>query len=375
MTPSRQLQATPKILYLMHVDWRWIKQRPQFLAEALMEHYEVLVMDRKCIVPGVQLTTNRNPVGRRSLLPTPWRWQAARWFTVPSQRAWVSVAASRFKPDTIWLTHPALLEGIPGSCAGLPIVYDCMDDVLGFPASDRTIAFLARLERELVERAALILCSSSRLRDLLISRNAGVVRSKLVIVRNAISSSLLDRQSVLTARSQENRVRIGYFGTIADWLDFDALLAGLNQNQQLEFHLVGPTLIRAIPRHDRLKVHRPVPHEDLAQLSERFDAFVMPFRLNGLTASVDPVKLYEYLAFGKEIITVQYAEIDQFAPFVHFYQNVLDFLKLLDRLTTNTLERKNLGPDRSAFLSQNTWEARCAQILRVLPLRLQPVSA
>src|SRR5690242_14990871 len=110
MTATHRMQATipndPRILYLMHVDWRWIKQRPHFLAEALMTHYELLVMDRKCIVPGIQLTANRTRLRRRSLLPIPWKWRATRWCSVRAQRAWVRCVAGRFKPTAIWVTHP-----------------------------------------------------------------------------------------------------------------------------------------------------------------------------------------------------------------------------------------------------------------------------
>ena len=33
-----------KILYVMHVDWDWIKQRPHFLAEQLSLHFDVRVI-------------------------------------------------------------------------------------------------------------------------------------------------------------------------------------------------------------------------------------------------------------------------------------------------------------------------------------------
>ena len=32
------------LLYLMHVDWRWIKQRPHFLAEILSEDLDLAVV-------------------------------------------------------------------------------------------------------------------------------------------------------------------------------------------------------------------------------------------------------------------------------------------------------------------------------------------
>ena len=35
-----------KILYLLHIDWNWIKQRPQFLAEGLAENNDIV-----CVYP------------------------------------------------------------------------------------------------------------------------------------------------------------------------------------------------------------------------------------------------------------------------------------------------------------------------------------
>ena len=33
-----------KILYIMHVDWNWIKQRPHFIAEELTTWYDIKVV-------------------------------------------------------------------------------------------------------------------------------------------------------------------------------------------------------------------------------------------------------------------------------------------------------------------------------------------
>ena len=35
---------TKKILYIMHLDWRYIKQRPHFIAEALSNFYSINVI-------------------------------------------------------------------------------------------------------------------------------------------------------------------------------------------------------------------------------------------------------------------------------------------------------------------------------------------
>lgn len=358
-----------KVLYMIHVDWRWIKQRPQFLAENLAEHHDVLVLHRKCIDPGIQLTSNTSSVSRLPLLPVPWSWKLLRWAAIPVQRWWVARMALRFEPDTIWLTHPALVEAIPTLLAQLPVVYDCMDDALGFPSSPSRFALLARLERDLVTRAAVILCSSGRLCELLISRYGRGIESRISLVRNGVSERLLTKAAAYPSgatKAAGDNLKIAYFGTIAEWFDFEILLAALNRNPALEFHLAGPISVGDVPRHERLKFHKPLCHDELAGFAADFDAFIMPFRLSPLTEAVDPVKLYEYLAFGKEVITVRYEEVERFSRFVHFYRTLPEFLELMDRLMARTIERKNASADGAEFLAQNTWHARCNQICELL---------
>jgi len=245
-----------------------------------------------------------------------------------------------------------------------------MDDALGFPSSQSRTALVTRLERGLVTRATVILCSSARLCELLLSRYGSGIESKIALVRNGISQRLLFETAASvseeTKTAQGNRAKVAYFGTIAEWFDFEIVLAALNRNPNIEFHLVGPISVRNVPRHERLKFHRPLRHYELAAFSVQFDAFVMPFRMGPLTHAVDPVKLYEYLAFGKEIITIRYREIERFSQFVHFYRTLPEFLEVTDRLAARTLERKNSAADRSAFLAQNTWNVRCDHICRLL---------
>src|SRR5258708_25607948 len=92
-----------KVLYMIHVDWRWIKHRPQFVAEHLAERHDVLVLHRECIRPGIQLTANASSVSCFPLLPIPWSWKPLRWVATPIQRQWVARIVRQFEPDTVWL--------------------------------------------------------------------------------------------------------------------------------------------------------------------------------------------------------------------------------------------------------------------------------
>src|SRR5438128_5992197 len=118
------------LLYLMHVDWRWIKQRPQFLAEHLAETNTVHVVHRLHPVRGAHWDTSIKSPPRLPLLPIPWSWRGLRWLTRPLHQHWVNFLSRGVRPDILWLTHPALLEVIPTRFSAVPMVYDCMDDSL-----------------------------------------------------------------------------------------------------------------------------------------------------------------------------------------------------------------------------------------------------
>jgi len=356
-----------RILYMMHVDWRWIKQRPQFLAEHLSVDHDLHVLHRRCISPGAQLTFSPSVVSPFPLLPIPWSWKGLRWITTLLQQWWVALTERRFRPDTIWLTHPALVEMLPEDLAALPLVYDCMDDALGFSSSDNRRKLLVRLEQRTVSHAAFILCSSTRLCELLKERYGQEIGAKIFLVRNAGSFCTLHQaKDSATPDIHGRRLRFAYIGTIAEWFDFGTLLAALDRIPNIEFHLIGPVAIRSTPRHERLVFHEPLGHDKLAHFAADFDAYVMPFKPTPLVEAVDPVKLYEYLAFGKEIIAVRYDEIERFSPFVHLYRTLPEFLDVISKFVARTLDRKSSVTDRSVFLAQNTWRARSSHICQLL---------
>ncbi len=51
----------------------------------------------------------------------------------------------------------------------------------------------------------------------------------------------------------------------------------------------------------------------------------MPFKLNDIVEAVDPVKLYEYINFNKDILTISYKEIERFSKFTYSYDGYDEF--------------------------------------------------
>jgi teichuronic acid biosynthesis glycosyltransferase TuaH len=348
-----------RILYLMQVDWRWIRQRPHILAEGLTQDNTVLVAHRYYL-DRARHPANPSPVVRTGLVPTLdrggsfWRSSDAiinRWRT--------SHLIAQFKPDLIWLCFPSLYAYLPKDI-DTPLVYDCMDDATGFYPNAGDRAHIAQLETELIDRAALVLCSSQNLLERL---KVNHTAARLELLRNGLPQAWLSRE-VKHQPTNATECHVAYIGTVAAWFDWKVVLMALERLPTLRVHIIGPGEA-ARPKHERLIRHGPVAHSQLLGLAEQFQAFIMPFQVTPLIEGVDPVKLYEYLAFDREVIAVHYTEIERFAPFMHLYREGPGFVNLLERLVAGRLERRN-SLEAYTFLQHNTWEQRIQALQTML---------
>jgi hypothetical protein len=92
---------------------------------------------------------------------------------------------------------------------------------------------------------------------------------------------------------------------------------------------------------------------------------LMPFVVNRLIEAVDPVKLYEYIAFGRPALAPRYPESERFAQWVTLYRNVDEAVSSLTEILANDTSSAS-DKARTDFLSEHTWSKRAIQIERLL---------
>lgn len=352
-----------KILYISPIDWDWIKQRPQFLAEALAEAYEVHVLYRKQF--------NRRGL-RRSARDRKLRLYSYR--TLPSvfgrSRTLAAVSAgiqskkygevlARVEPDWVWLTHPSqagLLEAAPPA----KLVYDCMDDYMLLGCTEETREELARQERMICGQADLVFASSMELAERLRKRYG--LSGKLFLIRNGCPEAGVSAAPSASKRSK--RFRLLYFGTISDWFDFDLIQRSLERFPNIEYELVGPRQTKAFS-HDRCRYRGTLPHEQLWRCASAADCLVMPFINCEMVRAVDPVKMYEYISFQRNILCLSYPETQRFRPFASLYSGAEEYLlRLGELLEDNRL--KYTAEQAADFLARNSWRQRAGQAAELM---------
>jgi 2-polyprenyl-3-methyl-5-hydroxy-6-metoxy-1,4-benzoquinol methylase/glycosyltransferase involved in cell wall biosynthesis len=125
----------------------------------------------------------------------------------------------------------------------------------------------------------------------------------------------------LQSALDQNRPIVGYYGSISEWFDFDLMQRVLELNPDKTFVLVGAvwdvgkegqTLWEQLNCAENLVYVNHVDYYELGRYLRWFDVAMIPFVLNTLTHATSPVKLFEYMAAAKPIITTGMIECKKY---------------------------------------------------------------
>lgn len=367
-----------KLLYISHVSWAIIKQRPQFLAEELSKYCQVDVYYKRTYkTPKKDLKTklesNENlTLHSYQILP----FDKIHFFDHISvdwiNRVWMRLQMPNFDDyDYVWISSPYTFRFIKQLVKDkTKLIYDCMDDYPAFPdAPAVSRKHLLEDERLILNRAYKVLCSSAFLSQT-IQERAGVQREVLLFSNgikvpekqkiNEIPSDVLEKIRFIKKQSTS----LLYIGAIAEWFDYDMILKALNNDENLHVNLVGPVKT-TLPEHQRMHVLGTVERTYIFELMKSATALIMPFVVNDLIKSVNPVKLYEYIYSGKPVISVRYSETEYFKDFVHLYNGYDEFVDIVNTIKAGG-GNKGSDDDRKKFIEANTWEKRVSDICKIL---------
>lgn len=356
-----------RILYIMHVPWGWIKQRPHFLAEELSKKYDLDVYAKKAFVKKNNVI-NKTDINVRCLYRLP----GERYSLINYASNMIMGIQLRFlikDYDCIWIPDPMMYYFFKDFVTDNKIViFDCMDNYSAFLGIRRSIwlkKIYMEAEKQLVQRSNIIFCSSQQLAVQLIEKQE-CTQNKISVINNAISQNfLLHMNKVKHTKSVSGRKTIVYIGTISEWFDFNLLQESLTIYENIEYVLYGPCDV-VVPSHERIIYKGILPHENILMEMKKADMLLMPFKITSLVLSVNPVKLYEYVSSNVPAVAAYYSELEIFSKYVYLYDDREEYFHILNLLVKGCLNPKSCVKDVELFLEKNTWEARAREICNVI---------
>ncbi len=254
------------------------------------------------------------------------------------------------------------------------IIYELIDTFEIWP--DFPPPLLRANHRQLLARATVVAGTATDLMallkpsrpDALLCPN-GVDYAHFAPTRSQSDAPIPDDLREIVARGKPI---IGYYGALAEWFDYDLWAQVARALPAYEFVLVGPEYnvkIAETAAHGVENIHwlGPKPYADLPAYLRCFTVATIPFVVNDAINAVSPIKLFEYMAGGKPIVTSDLVECRRYP--------VVLTAATPDAWVARLREAVALSDD-SAYREQldttareNTWQARARLLTTALAAR------
>jgi polysaccharide pyruvyl transferase CsaB len=193
---------------------------------------------------------------------------------------------------------------------------------------------------------------------------------EVLALPNAVNTRLFDPAVVhpRPADLPEARRTLVYIGALwGDWFDWDLVGALADSLPGEQVVMVGDYRGQA-PFHKSnvlflgLKAQKELPaylaHADIA---------LLPWKVNAITQSTSPLKIYEYLAMRLPVVAPALEPLRDM-PGVFTSKSREEFLHLAASVTRGQLDEAALGE----FIRQNSWTARLEELLAFLDRKVLP---
>jgi glycosyltransferase involved in cell wall biosynthesis len=240
-------------------------------------------------------------------------------------------------------------------------VYYCIDDYAAHPGVDADA--IAERDLALTRSADLVFVAPPALVDAKRAQNDRTFFSPHGVDAALFARAHQPDTPMPDAARKLARPVVGYFGSIHDWIDIELIAWLAMQRPQWSFLLVGHaatdvTALRGMPN---VHLVGPQPYPTLPNWARSFDVAMIPYRLNRQVANCNPLKLREYLATGKPVVSVRNPEIEKFASQVNIADSREQFLAALDRCMAG--EPADAAAARMAAVADQTWDRRVEDVL------------
>lgn len=273
-----------------------------------------------------------------------------------------------FEPDVAIfcsLFYNFLLE--PLKAMDVKIVYDCMDEFSGFSGVSG-VSEVLRVERDLTKRSSLVIATSKTLCEKL-----SKINSNCIYVPNAADFRHFHTATQIKEKPAEiKRLQypiIGFIGNVDDWVDIDLICKLAEVHPDYSILLVGPINFgqNKLKRYSNIMMVGTKKYELLPQYLSFMDVCLIPFKINKLTLASNPIKLYEYLAAGKPVVSTALPEVCDNASQVVMIAKDDDFIKKVEEAVNETKsENKATILRRINFARNNSWDKRIDTIEKLL---------
>ena len=241
-------------------------------------------------------------------------------------------------------------------------MYYCIDKYAALPGVDPEA--VAEMDAVLTRTADLLFVASEKVLD-----DKRRARPDAIFSPHGVDFDLFSQAADRQAGSRPEDLPpwpgpiVGFFGLLESWIDLELLAYLAEHRRDWLIVLIGQEKVDVGP----LRAHSNIwrigrkPFAELARYGRYFDVGVLPYKLTDQVIHSNPIKLREYLAMGKPVVSVRFPHAAGFGQLVYLADTYDEFLLAIERALRE--DNDDLRRARMESVRNTTWAARASASL------------
>ena len=261
---------------------------------------------------------------------------------------------------------------------GYKIIYEYIDDLSPLLVGTKQLPVNIKEKYEYMlkdtENVFVVVTADEIEKDVVSKRGT----EKLVFSCNGVDYehfSKIEKEMVLdkkfTSVLEQKKPIVGYYGALASWFDYDMLKYLAVKRPEINIVLLGIKYDDSFDKAELSKYQNiyflgSKDYQVLPNYASCFNVCVIPFLINNITQSTSPLKLFEYRAMGKPIVTTAMKECKKYKS-VMIANNKEEFVKKIDEAVQIESDgNKEYFELLKKEALENSWESKAKKIIELI---------
>lgn len=254
---------------------------------------------------------------------------------------------------------------------GFKVIYDFVDElsseISGYNITSKMIEDHEKLLRD--KENVLVVSTAKKLKD--IANKFRGENENNILAPNAVNlEDFKNHGHEIGEKIQPivNRRKpiIGYYGALAKWFDYKLIEQLAKEREDYEIVLIGMDYDGSYDQsnlkdYSNISYLGMIDYKDLINYSRYFDVCIVPFIKNDITDSTSPLKIFEYMALEKPIVTTDINECKNYESCL-ISKDYDEFIRNIDKALKLEVDNKEYFNILRREAEENTWDNRAELI-------------
>lgn len=254
---------------------------------------------------------------------------------------------------------------------GFKVIYDFVDElsseISGYNITSKMIEDHEKLLRD--KENVLVVSTAKKLKD--IANKFRGENENNILAPNAVNlEDFKNHRHEIGEKIQpivnKRKPIIGYYGALAKWFDYKLIEQLAKEREDYEIVLIGMDYDGSYDQsnlkyYSNISYLGMIDYKDLINYSRYFDVCIVPFIKNDITDSTSPLKIFEYMALEKPIVTTNINECKNYESCL-ISKDYDEFIRNIDKALKLEVDNKEYFNILRREAEENTWDNRAELI-------------